>query len=164
MHLKRKLLTVIAIVVALIITALIVLRVFFFMIMGTAMLPTLHPYDFGVVNIFDRKFARKDIVIYSVAGTRHKHMVSRIIGLPGEHVDIRNGDVYINGVVLDETEYWGDEAITHGTVSLVLDSDSYYVLSDNRGNALDSRVFGPVPEGDIRGEFILLKSLQKKSI
>jgi signal peptidase I len=143
-------------ILAVIVIVLVLIRTFIFIVSGPAMLPTYKSYDYGFVNLFNRTFERKDVVVYSVPGDFRKFRIARIIGLPSELVEIKNGDVYIDGKVLDETEYWSDESVTQGKISVQLGEDEYYVLSDNRTTVADSRVSGPIKLENIRGEFMLL--------
>lgn len=71
---------------------------------------------------------------------KNKSILKRIVGLPGDLVQIRNGHVYINEELYFEP-YVGQ--VTVGKVDLVLGEDEYFVLGDNRAVSADSRVFGP---------------------
>ena len=109
----------------------------------SSMYPTVEPGD---VLMTDRilfgmlRPARKDIVIFSSRYQSGLVYVRRIIGLPGETVQIINGRVYINGRELDEPEDYRDTPLG-GVASRVitLGEDEYFVLCDNRSNPADSR-------------------------
>ena len=79
-------------------------------------------------------------------------LVKRIIGLPGETVEIAGGRVYIDGRLLDEPYIAG--AWTGSSPKVFVPDGEYYVLGDNRGNSSDSRSFGPVAEEMIEGEVV----------
>lgn len=75
--------------------------------------------------------------------------IKRVIGLPGEHVQIKNGSVYINGEKLEE-DYLQDYVVTdvsRGGVftDVIVPENTVYLLGDNRGDSVDSRKFGCVP-------------------
>jgi signal peptidase I len=76
-------------------------------------------------------------------------LVKRIIGLPGEKVEIRDGYVFINGNRLPEP--FPHDQYPQNIPAYTLGPVEYYVLGDNRGNSNDSRAFGPVLREDILG-------------
>ena len=74
-------------------------------------------------------------------------LVKRIIGLPGETIEIRDGHVYADGIRLRE-EFLNEPMETEdGTWTIP--EDSYFVMGDNRNHSMDSRRFGPIPKKDI---------------
>ncbi len=91
---------------------------------------------------------RGDIIIVQPPGSQAMPIVKRLIGLPGETVEVRDGKVYINDKALDEPYV----KIPGGPdyAQAALGSDEYFVLGDNRANSMDSRQYGP-----IRGKAIL---------
>lgn len=120
-------------------------------VQGGSMLTTYRTGDLALVNTVSREFGRKDIVVFNDPVHPDRTLVARIIGLPSERVEVKNGDVFINGKVLDETAYWSDESVTNGTVSVTLAGDEYFVLGDNRVTAFDSREFGAIIKESIKG-------------
>ena len=84
--------------------------------------------------------------------------VKRVIGLPGDHVEIKDGAVYLNGEKLDEP-YLDEGKRTEPESGLFIDivvPDGYvYVLGDNRNNSTDSRRFGCIPIDKIEGRAVL---------
>ncbi|MEX2426273.1 MAG: signal peptidase I [Thermomicrobiaceae bacterium] len=97
---------------------------------------------------------RGDIVVFRPPGASSDPYIKRIIGLPGETVEIRNGSVYIDGTELQETYVssatsWrggGDQA------SVTVPENEYFMMGDNRENSSDSRSFGTVPKVNIIGK------------
>lgn len=84
-----------------------------------------------------------------------KAVIKRVIGLPGETVEISHGKTYINGVELDESAYWNDYIL--GDMSPVtVPENSVFVMGDNRNVSLDSRMEGPVPYYRIIGRAVFV--------
>jgi len=83
--------------------------------------------------------------------------IKRVIGLPGEHVEIKNGSVYINGEKLQEDylqEFVVTESLEGLYTSIVVPENTIYVLGDNRGDSVDSRRFGCIPLDKIEGKAV----------
>lgn len=97
---------------------------------------------------------RGDIIVFTPPVFSEKPYIKRVIGLPGETVEIRrDGYVYINGQRLDEPYIQGGITECHSRgCTWIVPSDSVFVLGDNRRNSSDSRIFGPVPIGSIIGK------------
>jgi signal peptidase I len=82
-------------------------------------------------------------------------LIKRLIGLPGETVEMRNGHVFINGTELNES-YTKEECRSNcADRTWELGADEYFMMGDNRNNSRDSRVFGPVTKNRIIGEAII---------
>ena len=86
--------------------------------------------------------------------------VKRVIGTPGDVIDIRNGKVYVNGSQLDESSYISNNVKTESIGAIKfpykVPSKSYFVLGDNRENSFDSRYWGSVPEENIIGKPVVI--------
>jgi len=112
--------------------------------------------------------ARGDIIIFNQTGlpdagpTGEKQLIKRVIGLPGDRVDIQNGYITIynsahpSGFNPDTTGHYHITATTTpGNVDVTLGKDQLFVCGDNRTNSEDSRFFGPVDASQIVGKLIL---------
>jgi signal peptidase I len=129
---------------------------------GTSMVPQLHDGERLLVNkLIYYKFQsvswghleRGDIVVFWFPNDPDKSYVKRIIGLPGEKVEIRSGRVYINGQELNET--YLDTEHNKNLPSFSerrVEPHHYFVMGDNRDNSSDSRYWGLVPEKYIYGK------------
>lgn len=93
---------------------------------------------------------RGDVIAMYFPGAAQEKYVKRIIGLPGETVEIKSGKVYINNIELPEA-YVNDARTTPDQVTQ-LDSNEYFVMGDNRAVSSDSRTWGPLPKKYIIGE------------
>ncbi len=129
---------------------------------GTSMLPQLHDGERLLVNklvyykiqsVSWGHIERGDIVVFWFPNDPDKSYVKRVIGLPGETVEIRNGKVFVNGQELKEdyldTEY--NQTLPSWPAKKV-DEHHYFVMGDNRDNSSDSRYWGLVPEKYIYGK------------
>ncbi len=151
--------------VFLIIVVFILFGVFFVqpvVVEGTSMLPQLHDGERLLVNklVYYRiqsvrwgHIERGDIVVFWFPNDPDKSYVKRVIGLPGEIVEIRNGKVFVDGNELVEdylnTEY--NQGFPSEAAKKVADHH-YFVMGDNRDNSSDSRYWGLVPEKYIYGK------------
>jgi signal peptidase I len=123
-----------------------------FYIPSGSMEPTLRPGDRVLVNKLSydlHPIHRGDIVVFrrppSEAGdTTIRDLIKRVIGLPGDRIEARDGIVYINGQPLKEP-YLPAGTVTTTLPLTTVPSGQYFVLGDNRGNSKDSRFIGPIP-------------------
>ncbi len=129
---------------------------------GTSMLPTIHDGERLVVNkLVYYKFQsvtwghleRGDVVVFWYPKDPDKSYVKRVIGLPGDTVEMRNGIVYVNEQVMHE--FYLDANYNQASANLErqkVDEHYYFVMGDNRDNSSDSRLWGLVPEKYIYGK------------
>lgn len=132
---------------------------------GQSMMPKLHDQDRIFVNKFiyplrewigDKEpIKRGDIVVLLYPDDPSKSYIKRVVGLPGEEVNIENGRLYINGMPIDEP-YLDQEYLSADSMpgSVHVKEHHYFVLGDNRRNSSDSRYWGLVPEKYIYGKAI----------
>jgi signal peptidase I len=121
---------------------------------GPSMLPTLHKGEFVIVSRVEYRLhppERGDVIVFQrPEGMR----IKRIIGLPGETLEIRQGQVFIDGQFLPET-YVKDPALyTMGPRTM--GPDEYFVMGDNRSNSSDSHNYGPIEFNTIDGKAWLI--------
>ena len=124
---------------------------------GDSMYPYLKNKQLLVINKtahYIGEYDRDDIVVIW-SDELNRYIIKRVIGLPGETIQIKEGSVYINGEKLEEKRYY-DSMISAGNASepIILGEDEYFVLGDNRNNSSDSRVFGPFQPKDIQGNIL----------
>ncbi|MGD2177807.1 MAG: signal peptidase I [Anaerolineae bacterium] len=122
-----------------------------FQVRGSSMEPTLHDGQYMVVSkvaYWFRPPARGDIVVFRPPNGLSDDYIKRIVGLPGERVEIASGKVRVDGVPLEET-YIGNRSGYSG--SWKLGSEEYFVLGDNRRNSNDSHSWGTLPGENIIG-------------
>ena len=142
-------------------TALIAILVVIFVVQpvkvgGTSMEPRLAPQDRIFVNKFVYYFSgvkRADIVVFWYPKDKTKSFIKRVIGLPGESVEVRSGVVYLNGQKLVEP-YLAGEFDHDSYPQQVVPPEHYFVLGDHRNSSNDSRDWGFVPEQNIFGEAV----------
>lgn len=129
---------------------------------GTSMLPQLHDGERLLVNklvyykiqsVSWGHIERGDIVVFWFPNDPDKSYVKRVIGLPGENVEVRNGKVFINGTELKENylDAEHNQSLPSWPAKKV-DEHHYFVMGDNRDNSSDSRYWGLVPEKYIYGK------------
>lgn len=106
-------------------------------------------YEQNVNSIF-KKFT------YYVLDINKKSYIKRVIGLPGEHIEIRDGNVYINGELLQE-EYLREGVTTNSTIftELTVPDGYIFVMGDNRSDSMDSRNFGCIPVSKVESKVCL---------
>src|SRR6185369_13270566 len=124
---------------------------------GTSMLPELKDQERIFVNKFVYRFekiSRRDIVVFWYPRDPSKSFIKRIIGLPGDTVEIRSGTVYVNGEPLDEPYLVPEFADKRTMPQRNVDLGYYFVMGDDRKFSSDSRVWGLVPEKYIYGKAV----------
>ena len=122
-------------------------------VQGHSMMPTLHEGEYLIINklsYYLEEPQRGDIVVLHYPRDRSREYIKRIIGLPGDQVEIGDGQVKVNGVPLTEPYLNGQPA--YHDQSWVVPEGSYFVLGDNRNNSSDSRNWSFLPRKDIVGK------------
>jgi signal peptidase I len=133
-----------------------------FYVKGASMEPTFHDEEYLIINEIGYRLAtpqRGDVIVFKYPRDPQEYFIKRVIGLPGEKVQVKNGEVYIyneangwRGQALDET-YLPKDLKTYGLSDdvVALSNSEYFVLGDNRNASKDSRVFGPVDKSFLVG-------------
>lgn len=128
-----------------------------FTVDGSSMVPTLHDGERLMVDKLTYRFRepqRGEIVVFRYPLNPREHYIKRVVGVPGDVVEVRNGRVYLNGTPLEEPYL---EAPTLGYFGPVrVPPGHYFVLGDNRNNSEDSRdpKVGFVPKELIEGRAV----------
>jgi signal peptidase I len=124
---------------------------------GTSMAPLLSDQERIFINKFVYRFEpihRDDVVVFWYPLDQSKSFIKRVIGLPGDTVEIKAGILYINGKFTPEPyvpkKYFDDSS--YGPI--VVPEGDYFVMGDHRDSSNDSRIFGPVPRKYIYGEAV----------
>ncbi len=126
-------------------------------VVGDSMHPTLKDGEVLILNKFKYKFSdikREDIISLKYADT--KYLIKRVIGLPGDKIEIISNKLYINGIQYPENYLSKDLNYKDFKLSdlgyEVIPEDMYLVLGDNREISLDSRKIGLIKKTDINGK------------
>lgn len=135
-----------------------------FFVKGASMEPNFEDGQYLIINEISYRFnepKRGDVVIFRYPQDESQFFIKRVIGLPGERIEIMNGQVFIfnkdypMGFVLDESAYLPISARTSGEISRVIGENDFFVLGDNRQSSSDSRVWGNVPRKNLIGKVLL---------
>jgi signal peptidase I len=121
-------------------------------VLGQSMEPTLHSSQRVVIEKVSYLLhgpRRGDIVVIN-SSDQSEMLIKRVVGLPGESIEVKNGQVFINGQLLEET--WTHRQGGGQFGPQTIPPLHVFVLGDNRGASNDSRNFGPVPIDDIVGQ------------
>lgn len=115
---------------------------------GNSMYKTLHEGDIMILNIIGYNISNVDRFDIVVVNEGNELIIKRVIGLPGETITYDDNKLYVNNKLVKDKYGYGDT----GDFSYKVPKNSYFVLGDNRGNSLDSRVFGPFKKKQIIGK------------
>lgn len=124
---------------------------------GTSMQPQLSDQDRIFVNRFIYRFkeiGRGDVVVFWYPKDRSKSFIKRIIGVPGDSVEIRRGTVFINGELIEEPYLKREFRDFQSYKKVIVPDGKYFVLGDHRNSSNDSRSWGFVDEPLIYGKAI----------
>jgi len=104
---------------------------------------------------------RGDVVVFIYPEDKSKDFIKRLVGLPGDTVEIKNGTIYVDGKALldplfNQRYYYNRGDFGKEGEKLVVPEDSYFVLGDNSGSSKDSRYWGFVPKDNILGKALVI--------
>jgi signal peptidase I len=132
-----------------------------FIVKGESMAPNFENGDYLIVDEISYRFSdpeRGDVIVFNYPKQPSEKFIKRIIGLPGETIEISGGQIKIDkgeqSFILGE-KYLPNSLETEGDVKITLKDDQYFVLGDNREYSFDSRVWGAVPRKNIIGKAFL---------
>jgi signal peptidase I len=135
-----------------------------FIVDGESMAPNFHSGHYLIIDQISYRFkepARGDVVVLRYPVQPNRFFLKRIIGLPGETINLRDGSVVItneefpNGMIIDEP-YHNQKTLPAGTYgNITLGQDEFYVMGDNRIGSSDSRSWGVLPRENITGRALI---------
>lgn len=128
-----------------------------FLVSGASMEPTISQNNYLIIDELTYRFRnpeRGEMIVFRYPNDSSTFYIKRIVGLPGDAVDIESGRVNINNAALDESSYIKDIK-TFGTVHIRLEPGAYFVMGDNRSNSYDSRSWGPLKRPFIVGRALI---------
>lgn len=125
----------------------------FSVVRGSSMTPGIHDGDRILVDHVSYLFGdvqRGDVVVLQYPLDPTLDYIKRVIGLPGDRIEIDGGRVCVNGTALDEPYIADPDPRTH--LAVIVEPEHFFVLGDNRPHSSDSREFGQVPRQNLRGK------------
>jgi len=134
-----------------------------FFVRGASMEPNFLNGDYLIIDEISYRFGdpdRGDVVVFRSPQETSQFFIKRIIGLPGETIELDENKVIIrnaerpSGFELDESVYLPDNQHTSGNLRIKLDDNEYFVMGDNRLQSSDSRRWGPVNESYLIGRAV----------
>ena len=134
-----------------------------FYVRGQSMEPNFHDSEYLIIDKLSPRFkpySRGEVIVFRYDSADQRYLIKRIIGLPGEHVEIANRHVTIfskehpDGLTLDEETYKPNE-LGLETLKFDVAPDEYFVLGDNRENSYDSSKFGPIKTRQVVGRVFM---------
>jgi len=138
----------------------VVIIIFFYQpvkVEGTSMTPLISDQERIFINKFVYRFEpieRGDVVVFWYPLDRSKSFIKRVVGLPNDTVEIREGQVYLNGKYLPEPYVPPESADMNNLSATRIPKGEYFVMGDHRISSNDSRIFGPVPRNYIYGKAV----------
>ncbi|OGZ84059.1 MAG: signal peptidase I [Candidatus Staskawiczbacteria bacterium RIFOXYD1_FULL_39_28] len=132
-----------------------------FIVKGESMAPNFESGDYLIVDEISYRLSnpqRGDVVVFDFPKDTSQRFIKRVIGLPGETVNVVGGKVEIikdGKITILEEKYLPDNLKTIGEIKITLKEKEYFVLGDNRDYSYDSRAWGVVPQKDLVGKAFL---------
>lgn len=141
-----------------------VIYIFFFRpfeVKGESMYPNFLDKEYVLTNLITLRFSdpvRGDVIVFKSPTESEKDYIKRVIGMEGDEISLKDGNVYVNGKFLDESSYLKTTVKTYGGAflkegeSVIVAPNTYFVLGDNRMYSSDSREWGFVPRESVIGK------------
>lgn len=132
-----------------------------FIVKGESMAPNFNTGDYLIIDEISYRFSepqRGEVIVFKYPKDTSQRFIKRIISLPGETLEIKNGEVSIikdGQIVVLSEKYLPENLKTLGDVSVTLKFNEYFVLGDNRDYSFDSRAWGVVRRSDVIGRAFL---------
>ena len=123
---------------------------------GSSMEPTLHNGEFIIVNKLAYSLGKPalgDVIVFRFPNDPGQDYIKRVIGVPGDRIEVSQGHVFVNGKRLDEPYI---AAMPNYSGDWTVPADALFVLGDNRNNSSDSRNWGPVTMEAVIGKALLI--------
>lgn len=136
-----------------------------FQVNGESMFPNFKDKQYVLTNLITLRFNKPklgDVIVFKAPPEPDKDFIKRVIGVSGDTVMIKDGDVYVNGQKLDQSSFLKDDVKTYGGAflrdgdTITVPQDEYFVMGDNRPYSSDSREWGFVKTSEIIGESMLV--------
>ena len=133
-----------------------------FIVKGQSMEPNFQNGNYLIIDEISYRFkepARGEVVVFKYPYNLSQRYIKRIIGLPGETVEIKDMQVYIfdkggQKIILEENTYLPETDLTFGNLKLILGEGEFFVMGDNRPSSSDSRSWGVLPRENIIGKVV----------
>ena len=132
-----------------------------FFVKGQSMEPNFHNGDYLIIDEISYRFfepQRGTVIVFKYPNDPSQRYIKRIIGLPGETVEVKDGKIYISKNnqtwLIDESDYLSEFIQLPGDIQISLRKDEYFVLGDNRVASFDSRRWGSLSEKYIIGRVV----------
>ncbi len=124
-------------------------------VQGASMQPRIEDNERILINKAIYRFQgveRGDVVVFYYPRDPSVSYIKRVIGLPGDRVEIKNGTVYVNEAAIEEPYLLPEYRDRYDMPETLVESGHYFVMGDHRSSSMDSRSFGSVPEKYIYGK------------
>ena len=129
-----------------------------FIVKGQSMEPNFEDSNYLIVDELSYRFRdpqRGEVVVFRYPKNISQRFIKRIIGLPGDKIEVKAGSIMVNDQVLDESKYLPSGVQTPGNIQTSLNENEYFVLGDNRISSFDSRQWGLLPRKNIIGRVLI---------
>lgn len=127
-----------------------------FIVNGLSMYPTFNNGDYLIIDELSFNFLRDprrgEVIVFRPPVDGSRFFIKRVVGLPGEKVEVKDNKVYIDDEILPEPYH---QQVTKIDGTWQLEEGEYFVMGDNRSSSSDSRIWGELPEGNIVGRAFL---------